>query len=389
MKIAIFTNILNPYRYTFFNRCSQFACEQGDEFRVYAMTDTKSDRTWKYDDFKTEYTRLLKSRTIHIRGIAYLHFNSGLKKELKEYMPDVVVMAGSYLQPTVIELTRLQKKYHYKMFFWSESHFKEQRNYRKFVLKIREKIRKRVLSRMDGFWYPGERAKEFVDYYRREDAVLVQVPNTVENDFWGERIEIPEQENVKKAFGVTQNQKIIFSPARLSREKGILEFCDVLTGIEKDRYCWLIAGDGDLKEQIAKKIKELNLNVTLLGNKNPEEIRRLYHQADLFLLPSISDPNPLTCIEALWCGLPLFLSEHVGNVNEVVKTGMNGFEFSYSRLEEAAELFGEALEKDSAWYQAAGRYSLLLACEKFDQDKIARRTLSALKAAVMNDSGGL
>jgi glycosyltransferase involved in cell wall biosynthesis len=53
----------------------------------------------------------------------------------------------------------------------------------------------------------------------------------------------------------------------------------------------------------------------------------LYAQADGFCLPSLSDPNPLSVIEALWAGLPLLLSTKVGNHPECLEQGKNGFAF--------------------------------------------------------------
>lgn len=47
----------------------------------------------------------------------------------------------------------------------------------------------------------------------------------------------------------------------------------------------------------------------------------LYSISDVFVLPSISDANPLTCIEALWTELPLFISENCGNYPEVIEQG--------------------------------------------------------------------
>ena len=39
------------------------------------------------------------------------------------------------------------------------------------------------------------------------------------------------------------------------------------------------------------------------------------------ILPSLSDPNPLSCIEACWSANPLIVSEHVGNNPEIITEG--------------------------------------------------------------------
>ena len=50
-----------------------------------------------------------------------------------------------------------------------------------------------------------------------------------------------------------------------------------------------------------------------------------YRAADLMLLPSIQDMNPLCVVEALHSGLPIALSDQAGNVKEAVSDGENGW----------------------------------------------------------------
>lgn len=377
MKIALFTNILNPYRSSFFEKMKEECVHNGNEFRVYAMTGEKSDRPWKYEDFKRDYTRLLKSKTIKISGI-YLHYNPSIRKEIAEYRPDVVVMAGSYLQPTVLKLSRLKRKYGYATFFWSESHFNEQRSYNQLLLKIRERIRTITLKRMDGFWYPGTKAKEFVDRYKSDNAILIQVPNTVEDSFFSGNV---NDISMKR----THEPKVLFTAARLHPAKGFLEFFEILKGVNPQKYKWIIAGDGELHDKMQSLIKQYNLNVKLLGDKSPQEVKELYKEADLFILPSISDANPLTCVEALWSGLPLFLSDNVGNSSEVIIHNINGYVFRYEDANEAHRMLVSMLEKEDDWYSKARKASYCLAVSNFKQEIVAKRTLAMTISAIRKE----
>lgn len=375
MNIAIFTNILNPYRMSLFDEMYNYAINNGHNLRVYAMTGEKSDRPWKYEEFETEYTKLLNSNTVKLRikNDIFLHFNPGLKNEIVKYRPDIVVMAGSYLQPTVIRLTQLQKKYGYMTFFWSESHFDEARGYNTFLLKLRECIRTKILRKMDGFWYPGEKAKEFVNRYKNDHAVLIQVPNTVEDNFFN----VTECNESKK----NNSPKIIFTPARLYPVKGILEFMDIIKNIPASSYVWKIAGDGELKNEIINKAKNNNVNLELLGNLLPKDVKRYYSLADIFLLPSKSDPNPLTCVEALWSRLPLFVSEHVGNGPEVVNPGKNGYVFSYDAPDIAVRMLNEIINADNHWYKEASEVSHQIAEDCFRQSLVAKKAIDSVVSA--------
>lgn len=372
MNIAIFTNILNPYRTSFFEHLSIEAERIGDVLRVFAMVDEKKDRPWKYSDYERAYTRLLPSRTIYSKYFGFIHFNPTVVKELKAFRPDVVVMAGSYLQPTNHTIIRWARQLGYKTVFWSESHFDEIPNCSKLKLYIREKVRKCVLRKMDAFWYPGEKAKLFVDHYGKSTARKIQVPNTINDVFI-------QKEHFTRLFK-KHDKTVLFTPARLTEAKGIIPFIEILKHIPPELYCWKIAGEGPLYEQIMKSAKDTGCNLILLGQKNQEEILDLYSEADVFLLPSIYDPNPLTCIEALWMGLPLFVSENVGNNPEVVLAGKNGFVFSYNNPNDAITKLSDLINSDTGWFLDASSYSLALARGSFNTSIVANKALAETRS---------
>lgn len=386
MNLAIFTNILNPYRIAFFDRLYSNTKDMGYELRVYAMVGEKSDRPWKYEQFEREYTRLLPSKTLHIKDMAYLHFNSGIDKELNDFRPDVVVMAGSYLQPTNMYLQFRKRHYGYKTFFWTESHFAEMRNYGNLKLKLREIIRRQTISRMDGFWYPGKKAEEFVNHYMKPTAYKIMVPNTIDNTFFRQELLNEQEVNDLREKIAAGHRKIIFTPARLSKEKGILEFCEILKHIDNRKYVWIIAGEGDLRSLIEAKVEEYNLSLKLVGQKNQNEIRNYYAACDFFLLPSISDPNPLTSVEALWMRKPLFLSTCVGNYPETVVEDKNGFIFSYSDCYNAIDKLNQLLSKDEDWYINAGDISYSKATQLFCLNSVAKNALICTSNCLNKDA---
>lgn len=347
MNIAIYTNILTPYRKYFYDLFYECCLESGHEFNVLVMAETEDNRTWKYADLESSYTTLLDSRTIS-KGETYIHINSNLMERICLLQPDIVVVAGSYLCPGAWEIARNKKKYGYKCLFWSESHLHEQKGNSNIKNVIREIVRKKFYKKYDGFWYAGELSREFITKYAIRDAKYCFVPNLIDESIYKNSYHMPkaQKQNIRQLLQIENNKKILFCPARLSPVKGILEFLDILEKLnQKQNVVFLVAGDGELKGHIENKAKEKKLDVRLLGNKSQEEMVRLYGVADIFVLPSLSDPNPLTCIEALWAGLPLFISEHCGNYPEVIDSGNNGFVFSYKNIDVASELLETLLSQ--------------------------------------------
>lgn len=121
--------------------------------------------------------------------------------------------------------------------------------------------------------------------------------------------------------------------ARFVEKKGhrvLLDACNLLRERGLDFSCWLV-GKGQLRSEIQAQIKSLRLKdqVLLLGPHTQMEVRERYHNAHLYVLPSIvaADGNreglPVSIVEALASGLPVVTTDLTG-IPEVVRHEYNG-----------------------------------------------------------------
>jgi len=58
--------------------------------------------------------------------------------------------------------------------------------------------------------------------------------------------------------------------------------------------------------------------------RGPEEMREFYRSLDVYICASRSEGTPNPCLEAAACGVPL-VTTRVGNMPELVRSGVNGF----------------------------------------------------------------
>lgn len=118
---------------------------------------------------------------------------------------------------------------------------------------------------------------------------------------------------------------VLLQVAMLRGEKGhltILAALDALRATRPDlRY--LIAGDGEGRLAIERKIAELGLGerVFLAGKVVPAYM--LYRHADLLVMPSLYEPLGMAQIEALAVSLPVIASD-TGGIPETVTNGVSG-----------------------------------------------------------------
>jgi glycosyltransferase involved in cell wall biosynthesis len=133
--------------------------------------------------------------------------------------------------------------------------------------------------------------------------------------------QIPEQSLLREKLGFKDSDRIVLNVARLESFKGI----DLLlTAWSKVAACssdvqLLLVGEGSLRERLEQQVMELGMNhsVKFLGRLSPEEVAGCMAAADLFVLPSLSEPFGIVLLEAMSQGLPVIASR-VDGIPEVV-----------------------------------------------------------------------
>lgn len=350
MKILLYTNILTPYRRHFFDAMYKECLERAIEFKVALMAESEDNRGWHYSDYETEYTELLPSKTVKIKH-AYIHINPKLKAFLDDYNPDVMICGGSYFCPGVWQATKCVPNC--IKYYWSESHLDETKQYNNVLKIVRTFIRKAFYKRYDGFMYAGELSLRFIKTYSREDSFYIHLPNLIDERLYQNQIEQSRSDLISK-YQLCDDRKIIFIPARLEPEKGLDEFISLLSLSKcRDQIQLVVAGEGRLKTHLIAYSLEKGVKAYFLGYKNQSEMIELYSISEYFALPSLADPNPLSCIEALWMGLPLIVSKHVGNYIETVEEGANGCVLDYSDEIGSADKLDMILQADPLWMKRA------------------------------------
>jgi len=120
---------------------------------------------------------------------------------------------------------------------------------------------------------------------------------------------------------------------RLVEKKGLLTTLSAFRRFVSDypNSRLVIAGEGPLRDTLARKIDELSLGtqVSLAGFLSQEELRKIYTESHIFVHPSelAADSNqegiPNSMLEAMASGLPVVATRH-GGIPEAVQEGTDG-----------------------------------------------------------------
>ncbi len=336
------------------------------DFEVWFMARSEPNRNWRFQDSDFDFPHWFL-RGLHCNAASSsCHLNPEVVAIIRRTRPEVLLVAGSWTLPTVW-LAAFDNQANRKI-FWSESHLASiQHNGR-----ICSLLRRLVLKRFNEFTVPGKLAREYVEAYARPGRIH-HLPNLVDPRLFRDRVAMLRQAARPLA---ARDERSLLLVARLAPEKGILQFLRGIRLLKKDdrsRLRIVIVGDGPQRRLIQEQA--LDLGITVLGHIDERELLNLYAEADGFCLPSLSDPNPLVVIEALWAGLPLLLSSRVGNHSECLLPEQNGFLFDPLAPESVAGAVSRWLLLSREELVQFGNRSTQIAKQEFSPEAAVRRFL--------------
>ena len=132
----------------------------------------------------------------------------------------------------------------------------------------------------------------------------------------------------------------------------------------------VLAGEGTLRAQVQERVNKLGLTsrVHFIGLRT--DVPDVLGAADVFVLSSDYEGNPLAVIEAMAAGLPI-ASTAVGGVPELLENGKEGFIVQPGRAEQLSEAMVTLL-KDGKLRRAMGAAAAARAKDKFDVSAMIR-----------------
>ena len=130
------------------------------------------------------------------------------------------------------------------------------------------------------------------------------------------------EETPKEDFEIKKHRKTVLFLGRITLQKGPDYFLYAAKKVlEHDKNTlFIIAGSGDMEAGMIEKAAELGISdkVLFAGFLRGEDVDRAYKMADLYVMPSVSEPFGLTALEAMKNNTPVLISKQSG-VSEVIK----------------------------------------------------------------------
>lgn len=193
------------------------------------------------------------------------------------------------------------------------------------IIKNFERI---VYGKADTLIVPSYKIQELVDIYKVKCPVVV-IPTGIELSNHPRVRE--DKERLLSRLGVKNNDKVMVTVSRISKEKNIDELIAFMPALlKKDPdVSLLVVGGGPHLEKLKEKADDLKLNdcIKFTGMIPSDEVYKYYQLGDVFVSGSTFETQGLTYVEALANGLPLVCREDKCLIN-IIEQGKNGFTYS-------------------------------------------------------------
>jgi glycosyltransferase involved in cell wall biosynthesis len=277
-----------------------------------------------YDLHKYPY-KLLFNKVYEKCG--FFEKTMSIAREIIAYRPDVVILPG-FSDPSYWLILLLTKLLNIPRILPCDSTgFDNPPNRFKKILK------KFFVSNCDyGFSY-GLMATEYLNSLGMPMNRIITRCQATDNE------KIASIYNSEKSIRKTQIEKNGFNKynfiyvGRLTEIKNLKRLINsflVLKKSNKSAIDWglIIVGDGPQKQELINLSTNNGIkSIHFVGGMSWEVVPKFYAMADVFILPSTSEPWGLVVNEAMACSLPVLVSNKCGAAYDLVIEGTNGYTF--------------------------------------------------------------
>jgi glycosyltransferase involved in cell wall biosynthesis len=205
----------------------------------------------------------------------------------------------------------------------------------------REALRRRLLRYADGVFVNGASGERYIRSLGFQKGPISAVPYTIDNQAF--RGAVTRKDGDAK--------RLLFT-GQLVERKGLHPFLIQLAKWCKDHPVKIvllsIVGTGPELDRIRSIPLPPNLEIKYEGAASFQQLPSYYHEADIYIFPTLADEWGVVINEAMIAGLPVLGSRYSQAVEELVQDGVNGWLFTPSSVQDMYSSLDRALKTDSA-----------------------------------------
>jgi glycogen synthase len=183
--------------------------------------------------------------------------------------------------------------------------------------------------------------------------------------------------------GTKSTNPTFLSVGRLERNKGFHILLEALAHSTNLPSEWklVIAGTGSMENELQEIARShgIHNHVTFVGAIKPEELEKLYRNANLFIHPTLYEGSSIVTLEAMMHGLPV-LATTAGGLTDKVHPEINGWLVPPGNSEALSNAIQKAYDARERWKEM-GKHSETIVQEQFSWDRAGQLFLETFQQA--------
>jgi glycosyltransferase involved in cell wall biosynthesis len=319
IRAVYWNNIPSPYTV---ERLNEVARRGNVELEVWFTSRTHRDRSWEVDETTWEFPfRYLHGLSVPLRrGGSQFELRSPLV--VGRSRPDLLV--SLYAEPVYLAGWTFART------LGIRTAFRVLPTYDSWVRRspAKEAAKRYIFARVDGVKVPGPDGAAYAQKYGVPRERIHSVTQSIDVDrFRNARHRwLPERDALRAQLGV--DGCVFLYVGRLVDGKGLRTLLDAYRLVARgaSRVSLLLVGDGADEAEYRRLAERRGLpNVRFGGFVQQADIPRVYAVADVFVFPTLGDPNGVVVEEAMASSLPVIASAAAGDIKVRVPEGRAGF----------------------------------------------------------------
>ena len=341
-KVILLTETISPYRIPVFNA---IAGHLRDQFLVLFFGKSEKRRQWRIYKEKIKFRyEVLMHFLFQKKESDPFFLNPTILYKIMKYSPSIIIISG-YYNPSSLLAMLYAKYFRRRVILWCESNRYGQR----LKYPLTEAYKRWFMRNCTEYIVPGKASFEYLISLGAKAEKIWIAPDAVDNDYFTQASD--KQRETKEIFKQSKGylNKVILYVGRLVDQKGILDLLKAFQILSREQadLCLLLIGNGEGEARYRNFCKTNNIrNVFFAGFVHQEELPLYYAVADVFVLPSHSDPWGLVLNEAMACKLPVISSNVAGAAGDLIINGENGYIYEEANIEELIGALKKVLNSD-------------------------------------------
>jgi glycosyltransferase involved in cell wall biosynthesis len=323
-RLVLLTEIISPYRIPVFNA---LANQSGIDLHVMFLAENDpSLRDWLVYKDEIRFSHQVLPSWRKRFGRYNVLLNGGVAAALQAARPDAIV-CGGYNYVASWQSAVWAKRHRVPFLLWVESTEKDQRN----GYLLLESIKRAFVRNCDAFIVAGVSSFEYLRCFGLPKESIFTAPNAVNIEFFADHAASVCSDVATQRRKLKVPARFALCVGRLVRQKGVFDLLRAygqLAPSLREELSLIFVGDGAARRELERQAAEIYPGrIEFAGFLQREPLASYYALAELFVLPTHSDPWGLVVNEAMACSLPVICADAAGCGADLVKDGWNGLLF--------------------------------------------------------------